>query len=285
MELSICANYLHTTELSDKSVINIFRLCKQAGFTVIDYSPCGETWEKQVVSLLKASQAFEMPLEQSHAPYNRYRNLPIEDYKLLMDRAFEAAIRMGNKQIVIHGDDYRVPKGGVYNAESAMTEMYEFWAPYVELATKNGVGVAIETVFEDNRAKDAPPNRFTSRLNELMGLIDRFDNPLVTCCWDSGHARLAFTRAGMPDAMRMLGSRITCTHIHDNYYNKDLHVLPFQGDIDWRVQMKTLKEIGYKGNLTYELVYGKIPDCIVEDYLRIAAKTGKILMDMFEKAE
>ncbi len=284
MELSICAGYLQKTELSDKSAINMFRLCKEAGFTVMDYTPGGETWERQVVSLLKASEALEMPLEQSHAPYNRYAKRPLEEYKVLMDRAFEAAIRMGNKQIVVHGDDYRVPKDGTYNAAAAMAEMYEFWAPYVEKATKNGVGVAIETVFEDNRAKDAPPNRFTSRLDELIGLIDRFDNPLVTCCWDSGHARLAFTRAGMPDAMRALGARITCTHIHDNYYNRDLHVLPFQGDIDWREQMATLKEIGYKGNLTYELAYGKWPECMVEDFLRVAAKTGKVLIDMFEKA-
>lgn len=284
MELSICANYLQKTELSDKSAVNMFRLCKEAGFTVIDYTPAGETWEQQVRALLHASEVTGMPIEQSHAPFNRYAKRPIEEYKVLMDRAFEAAIRMGNKQIVVHGDDYRFPKDGVYDAEQAMTEMYEFWAPYVEKATKNGVGVAIETVFEDNRAKDAPPNRFTSRLDELMGLIDQFDNPLVTCCWDSGHARLAFTREGMPDAMRALGSRITCTHIHDNYYNKDLHVIPFQGDIDWREQMATLKEIGYKGNLTYELVYGKWPESMVAEFLRVAADTGKILIGMFENA-
>lgn len=284
MELSICAGYLQKTELTDKSAMNMFRLCKEAGFTVIDYTPGGETWEKQVASLLKASEAYELPLEQSHAHYNRYAKMPTDQYKVLLDRNFEAAIRMGNKQIVIHGDDYRIPEGGTYDAKRAEDETYEFWAPYVEKATSKGVGVAIETVFEDNRAKDAPPNRYTSRLEELIGLIDRFDNPLVTCCWDSGHARLAFTRAGMPDAMRALGSRITCTHIHDNYYNRDLHVLPFQGDIDWREQMATLKEIGYKGNLTYELVYGKWPESMVAEFLKVTADTGRILIDMFEKA-
>ena len=284
MELSICANYLQKTELTDKSAYNMFRLCKEAGFTVVDYSPAGETWEKQVNSLNNASEKVGLPIEQSHAPFNRYAKAPLEDYKVRLDRAFEAAIRMHNKQIVVHGDDYRIPAGGEYDAEQAMMEMYELWAPYVEKATSNGVAVAFETVFEDNRAKDAPPNRFTSRLNELTGLIDRFDNPLVTCCWDSGHARLAFTREGMPDAMRTLGSRITCTHIHDNYYNKDLHVLPFQGDIDWRVQMATMKEIGYKGNLTLELVYGKWPESMVEDFLHVAAKSGKLLIEMFENA-
>ncbi|MBR6726854.1 MAG: sugar phosphate isomerase/epimerase [Clostridia bacterium] len=284
MELSICANYLQKTELNDKSAFNMFRLCKEAGFTVVDYTPGGSTWEQQVASLNRASELLELPIEQSHAPFNRYKKLPMEEYKLLLDHAFEAAVRMHNKQIVVHGDDYRIPAGEEYNADKAMSEMYELWAPYVEFAAKNDLCVAFETVFEDNRAKDAPPNRFTSRLSELIGLIDRFNDPHAVCCWDSGHARLAFTREGMPDAMRTLGSRITCTHIHDNYYNKDLHVMPFYGDIDWREQMATLKEIGYKGNLTFEFVYGKLPDPMVADFLQTAGKIGRMLIDLFEKA-
>ena len=284
MELSICAGFLQKTELSDKSAYHMFKLCKDAGFTVIDYSPRGETWEKQVVSLNNASEKVGLPIEQSHAPFNRYAKMPIEDYKIQIERSVEAAIRMHNKQLVVHGDDYRIPEGGEYDAEKAMKETYEFWAPYVEKASNHGVAIAFETVFEDNRAKNAPPNRFTSRLDELKELIDRFDNPFVTCCRDSGHARLAFSRAGMPDAMRELGERITCTHIHDNYYNHDLHLIPFQGNIDWKEQMTTLKEIGYKGNLTYELVYGKWPESVVEDFLAICVKTGKILIDMFENA-
>ncbi|MBR5539026.1 MAG: sugar phosphate isomerase/epimerase, partial [Clostridia bacterium] len=202
----------------------------------------------------------------------------------LLNIAFDAASAMGNKQIVVHCDDYPIPKDGIYDSKVATEETYEFWAPFAEKAANSGLIMAIETVFHDNRSKDAPPDRFTTDLGELMGLIDRFDNPYVKCCWDSGHARLAFTRAGLSDAMRALGDRICCTHIHDNYYNKDLHVLPFQGDIDWHEHMATMKEIGYKGNLTYEIVYGKWPDELVEDFLSISAKTGKKLIEMFENA-
>jgi hypothetical protein len=48
--------------------------------------------------------------------------------------------------------------------------------------------------------------------------------------------------------------------------------------------MATLKEIGYKGNLTYELVYGKWPESMVAEFLKVTADTGRILIDMFEKA-
>lgn len=284
MELSICANYLQKTELTDKSAMNMFRLCKEAGFTVVDYTPGGSTWEQQVCSLNNASEKYELPIEQSHAPFNRYSKLPLDVHKAKLDIAFEAAIRMHNKQIVVHGDDYHVPTGGEYDAAKAMDEMYELWAPYVDKAAKHGLAVAFETVFEDNRAKDAPPDRFTSRLDELIGLIDRFDNPYAVCCWDTGHARLAFTREGMPEAMRALADRITCTHVHDNYYNRDLHLIPFYGDIDWRAQMASFKEIGYKGNLTFEFVYGKLPDSMVEGFLHTVVQSGRLLQEMFENA-
>ena len=283
MELSICANYLQKTELSDKSARNMFRLCRDAGFTVIDYTPSGSTWEEQVRSLNRASEEFCLPIEQSHAPFNRYAKRPMDEYKERLECAVEAAIRMNNRQLVVHGDDYRIPAGEEYDAEKAMREMYELWAPLVEKANAKGVAIAFETVFEDDR-KPGVKNRFTSRLEELKGLIERFDSPLVTCCWDTGHARLAFTNEGMADAMRALGSHITCTHIHDNYYNKDLHVMPFSGDIDWKTVMTTMKEIGYAGNLTYEFVYGKLPEVMVEDFLATAVKTGRILIDMFNEA-
>ena len=283
MELSICANYLQKTELTDKSARNMFRLCRDAGFTVIDYTPSGSTWEEQVLSLNRASEEIGLPIEQSHAPFNRYAKRPMDEYKERLGRAVEAAIRMNNRQLVVHGDDYRIPAGEEYDAEKAMQEMYELWAPFVERANSKGVAIAFETVFEDDR-KLGVKNRFTSRLEELKGLIERFDSPLVTCCWDTGHARLAFTNEGMADAMRALGPHITCTHVHDNYYNKDLHVMPFSGDIDWQTVMKTMKEIGYKGNLTYEFVYGKLPESMVADFLATAVKTGRILIDMFNEA-
>ena len=132
-----------------------------------------------------------------------------------MDCAFDAAIAMHNKQIVIHGDDYRPLPGETYNTQKALERTYEFWAPYVEKAANQGVLVAIETVFEDNRSKNAPPDRFTSRLEELATLIDKFDNPYVKCCWDSGHARLAFGDDGIKSAIISLGKYLNKCLIND----------------------------------------------------------------------
>ena len=285
MELSLNVNYLmkHRPEEPGRTIEDCMRLCAEAGFRVADYTPpvSRDDWEAQTDRAMEAASRYGIVIEQSHAPYNRYEKAPLEDYSRRMQRAMDAAVRMGNRQIVIHADDYALEPDGSYNADHALSQMYEFWAPFVDSAVSRGVEVAVETVFEDRSPADR--TRFTSRPEELLAMIDRFGEPRVRCCWDTGHARLAFSREKMGDVMRTLGRRISCTHIHDNYYGKDLHLTPFAGDIDWEEQMRTLKEIGYTGNLTFEFVYGSRPAALLGDFLHTAWHTGCYLHRLFEE--
>jgi len=285
MQISMNPPYIHNTRTPGRfrTPDEALKLCTDAGFRVADYSPgvAADDWEARTAAVIEAAAHYGVTLEQSHAPYNRYAKIPVEIYRERISRSVIAASRMGNRYLVIHADDYSLEPDGTYNADHAMKEMYDFWAPFVEQAIACNVGIAIETLFEDRKGD---MNRFTSRLDELIGLIDRFNDPMVTCCWDSGHSRVAYGREGMADAMRALGKRITCTHIHDNIYSKDLHMMPFAGDINWEEQMRVMKEIGYEGNLTFEFVYGVRPDCLVPDFLNTAYRTGQILKDLFDNA-
>ena len=284
MELSINAGYLAKTRPGEpgRSIGECMKMCADAGFRVVDYTPalrCGD-WEKQTDLAIEAAARCGITIEQSHAPFNRYAKEPVEFYRMLIGRSIDAAVRMGNRQIVLHADDYALEPDGSYNAEHALEQMYEFWAPFAESAISRGVDLAIETVFEDRARTDF--TRFTSRPEELLAMIDRFGDPHVRCCWDTGHARLAFSRANMFDVMRTLGRRISCTHVHDNYYGKDLHLTPFAGDIPWEEQMRTMKEIGYTGNLTFEFVYGSRPAALLEEFLANAYRTGEYLRTIFD---
>ncbi len=285
MELSVNAKYLMKSLSGEENRTHYecMKIFADAGFRILDYTPntSGDDWEAQTDAVMDAAARCGMTLEQSHAPYNRYTKRPVEEYSAHITRSLKAAAKMGNKQIAVHADDYNMEPDGSYNAQHAMAQMYEFWAPFAEKAASLGVNLAMETVFEDRNG--VPKSRFTSRIEELMGIIDRFNSPHVVCCWDSGHAYLAF-KNGMLDAMKTLGSRITCTHIHDNYYGKDLHLMPYEGEIDWTAHMRTLKEIGYKGNLTYEFVYGCRPACLIKDFAVTAYKTGVHLKKIFDEA-
>src|SRR5271170_7627911 len=49
-------------------------------------------------------------------------------------------------------------------------------------------------------------------------------------CFDIGHAHIEEGVQASFDAMR---ERVVSTHIHDNHGDKDEHLLPFDGTIDW----------------------------------------------------
>ena len=57
-----------------------------------------------------------------------------------------------------------------------------------------------------------------------------------------------------------LGDKLICTHIHDNRGKDlsrpdggDLHLLPFDGDIDYQKMMKGLNGANYQGSLMLEV--------------------------------
>jgi sugar phosphate isomerase/epimerase len=49
-------------------------------------------------------------------------------------------------------------------------------------------------------------------------------------CLDTGHAHMT---CGVHAAFETLGDLIASTHVHDNRGEKDDHLMPFAGEIDW----------------------------------------------------
>lgn len=75
----------------------------------------------------------------------------------------------------------------------------------------------------------------------LKWAMDTFsDAPNVGFCWDTGHEN-CFTEG--IDYMPIYGDKLLCTHIHDNKCEKsgDLHLIPFDGKIDFEKVAKHLK--------------------------------------------
>ncbi len=56
-------------------------------------------------------------------------------------------------------------------------------------------------------------------------------------CFDAGHAHLAGGVLPGFDTMRDL---VVSAHIHDNHGEKDEHLVPYEGTIDWRAALAAL---------------------------------------------
>jgi sugar phosphate isomerase/epimerase len=73
------------------------------------------------------------------------------------------------------------------------------------------------------------------KLLELLH-AGRFDD--IGVCFDTGHAHIM---SSVPKAFEVLKDRIHSTHVHDNGKDRDTHLWPGAGTIDWKETMSLLR--------------------------------------------
>ncbi|MGC2331401.1 MAG: sugar phosphate isomerase/epimerase family protein [Candidatus Acidiferrales bacterium] len=85
-------------------------------------------------------------------------------------------------------------------------------------AKQRGVTIAVENT----------PNELGSPASLVQFVKEtRLD---LKFCFDIGHAHLD---AGVAEGFELMRGRVATTHIHDNHAEKDEHLLPYTGTIDW----------------------------------------------------
>lgn len=96
----------------------------------------------------------------------------------------------------------------------------------VIFAKARGVTIALENT----------PNELGSPSTLVQFIAETHLNDLRLCL-DTGHAHL---ESGVESSFETMRDRIATTHIHDNHGEKDEHLLPYDGTIDWDAALKTL---------------------------------------------
>ncbi|MCQ2387810.1 MAG: hypothetical protein MJ066_05150, partial [Clostridia bacterium] len=85
--------------------------------------------------------------------------------------------------------------------------------------------------------------------------------------------------------IRALGKeRIACFHFHDVDLINDNHTFPFVEKIDWDLVTKAIKDVGYKGTLTFEADAFMVnyPNELLESCLNLLLDTGRYLANKIE---
>ena len=267
--IGINLGFLERTLPLDKAA----ELAARAGFSYVDWTPPTrlDAWAQRMKEAMHIFRTYGLTVYQTHMPFNRYGSYG-DLHALCMERCAEATEEMGARFLVAHGDEFDFG-ARKFTPEAALDYNHRLFLPFVERAERGGYKVAFETVFEDGGRR-----RYTSLAEELLTLIDSFRSQSAVCCWDFGHAHVAFGK-NAPAVAETLGERIQCTHLHDNT-GVDAHGFPFLGDIDWEAIMGTFARIGYGGILSVEYSHGKIPPHLAEDLLRLTGKAASHLFTM-----
>ena len=263
-----------------------------AGFDAIDLSMfemvkegnvlAGDGYKAEVKKILDAANKKGITFEQGHAPF-RFKDYFDYDGEVmpLTLRAIEIAGMLGIKILVVHPlhkKDYRRYKHELHDANM---KYYRSLIPYCR---EYGVKVALENMWQKNSLTGYIEDDTCSRPQEFAAWIDEIDSPWITGCLDVGHCGLVGENAA--DFIRFLGAdRIGCLHVHDNDYYRDSHILPGTGKMDWTSITTALKEIGYKGNFTFESDYfiRGFEDRMTADVLKFMENIGRHLIKMIEE--
>jgi len=92
----------------------------------------------------------------------------------------------------------------------------------LKTAEQTGVKLGLENML---------PDHLCSHTSEVRAMLDEFDTPLLSVCFDVGHANIG--PEGIIEAIGALEDRIIAFHLHDNDGTRDIHVQPPYGSIDW----------------------------------------------------
>jgi len=104
----------------------------------------------------------------------------------------------------------------------------------LQVAEETGVKLALENML---------PDHLCSRTSDIRGFLEEFDTPLLSVCFDVGHANVG--SENIQQAITALQDRIIAFHLHDNDGTRDIHVQPPYGSIDWPTLVAKLLSLNF----------------------------------------
>ncbi|MBE5759676.1 MAG: sugar phosphate isomerase/epimerase [Clostridiales bacterium] len=223
----------------------LFPLIKKAGFEGFFSGEIYADCPGLLCEFKKLAEEYDLRQETSHSTIPGCRSVWGEDeeaaasYIALLKRNIDHAKGTDIPILVIHAE---IDPAGDPCLERGIERLREV----VRYAGEMGIRIAFENI-------NSP--------EFLYKTLEAFPEEHVGFCYDCGHECChTFGEEFLPK----IGHRLFCTHIHDNDNKRDLHRIPFDGEIDFERVAAQLKNCDCK-NITLELTYN---DFYAEKYTK-----------------
>ena len=195
-----------------------------------------------------------LAISQAHAPSPPYvmGKPEVLDYMIeIYKKNVLFCHRVGCKNLVIHG--FTAPRDSSYEfAHEAMEINRKLYTSLIPELKQTDVTVCLENLFGGGGPTTVAG--IGSDPYEASRMIDEYNaeagKECFGFCLDIGHMNRL-----RQDPMRVipvLGKRLKALHIHDNAGELDQHKAPYTGTVNWKGFYTALREIGYKGDLSFE---------------------------------
>ena len=255
--------------LEKMSLEESFALLSKVGFDAIDYPlhpdgkslafALGENYPAEAKKIRKIAEDHGVAIGQTHAPFG-FREEHKHDVEAILDmykRAAESTAILGAKYMIVHPlkfDDCIFD----HRREECFDLNIEIFRKLTPILKDTGVTALLENMFVTEHGDGwfrLLPTIYSSGA-ELARAADILGENYGVC-WDSGHAFI--TKEDIPGALRAIGKRLLALHLHDNTGDRDDHLPPYFGKMPTDDMVATLKEIGYTGNINFEVRFTAVP--------------------------
>lgn len=237
------------------SIIETINAIKNAGFKNVFVQWYNKNWEHSQEEQVKLCKELGFNIIFAHLGYQNINSIwengvdgdnLVDRYKKDIEKCKENGIPM----VVMHLTSKK--KAPMYS-EIGLNRIREI----VEYAKKLNIKVA----FENTKIK-----------GYLEYVLENIKDDNVGICFDAGHYHVHFDDEFDFDFFK---DRIFAVHLHDNDKSDDLHLLPFDGTIDWNYVFNKLKECNYTGYITMEICYSNdYQNMSLDDFYKTGYERG-----------
>lgn len=220
------------------------------------------------IKIAEYCQKYGVSYEFIHAPFDNINDIWFDGTKgenVLSEliRCVDICSNIGVKTIIVH----------LSSGEKAPAP-YDIGRERFYRLVKYAANKNVLVAFENQR-----------KIYNIAWALETFCEKVSGFCWDVGHEN-CFTPGR--EYMPLFGNRIICTHIHDNsgVYNRDDHLIPFDGNINFYNVADTLVKNKFNGTLMLEVFCensNKYEGYTPEKFLQRAANAAKRLAKMVEE--
>ena len=269
-------------------------ICAAAGYRYLDANLCGlsrpgktvcpmtlDNWEESARSWKKLADSIGVEFLQGHAWFSvegpvQKGCVPGGEFgEEMMRRSVLAAEILGIHNLVVH--PVTVLDGDRMDKEETYRFNLEYYTRWGKVFGEHGLTMAIENM---SCPKGAVYPSIWADMDTLCRLADEIGLKNVGVCLDTGHAFMSGLKP--EDCVRAIGKRLKATHIADNHGEKDDHVSPYMGEINWTEVVHALKEIGYEEDFSFETHHltSCFPKQIQPDLIRFSHTLGEYLVNL-----
>ena len=226
-----------------------------------------------------AAEKHGIAVTQVHAPFPMWMpdDEPLEiRMKDLTEKSIAIAGFLKSPYCVVHpaGSPIALERQDPEEERAVNLRLYGDLIPTLK---KYHVAALMENLFSHGTAAGVEMASGCTEFGEVNDWLDTLNaqagEELFGFCLDTGHCNLA--RVNLPRAVRQLGSHLKALHIQDNGGHLDDHRPPYAGTIDWELFLQALADVGYQGDLNFEVGTGSFPPQIAEHFYRMLAQTGQ----------